>query len=220
MRDASMGKPGAFFDVFAGRFDTIYDGQRNAFMRWVDKRFRSDMFLRFDRTFELLGNLEGKRVLDIGCGSGPYIAEALRRGAAHVTGLDPAPGMLELAMQRVKGMGKQSQVVLKEGYFPQALPENRFDYAIVMGVMDYVEDPVRFVKALRDAITAGAAVSFPSIHWFRSPLRRIRYRLRKCPLYLYSSEELERLMKEAGVQTYRITKLPGAGMDFVVWITP
>src|SRR5438067_9659353 len=93
---------GDFFHGFADTFDTFYDGKRSHFMRWVDQRFRRDMFLRFSWTFEQLGDLAGKRGLDIGCGSGPYIVEALHRGAAHMTALDPAPRMLELTKERVE----------------------------------------------------------------------------------------------------------------------
>ena len=82
---------GAFFDSFAGTFDTFYDGKRSRLMQWIDRRYRHDMFARYALTFERLGDLSGKRGLDIGCGSGPYVAEAIKRGAAHVVALDPAP---------------------------------------------------------------------------------------------------------------------------------
>ena len=49
-----------FFDSFAEAFDTLYDGKRNFLMRSVDRRFRSDMFIRFALTFEVLGDLARK----------------------------------------------------------------------------------------------------------------------------------------------------------------
>ena len=77
-----------FFDGFAETFDTIYDGKRGPFMRWFDRQFRSDMEKRYEKTFERFGDLHGKSVLDVGCGSGPYVVEAFRRGAERVTALD------------------------------------------------------------------------------------------------------------------------------------
>ena len=74
-------------------------------MRWLDRRFRSDMFTQFDLTFRGLGDLEGKSVLDIGCGSGPYVVEALKRGASRVTVVDPAPGMLALVRNKLEAAG-------------------------------------------------------------------------------------------------------------------
>ena len=71
-----------FFDSFAGSFDTLYDSKRNRLMQWVDRRFRSDMFLRFALSFEAVGDLRGRSVLDIGCGRGLLAVAAARRAAS------------------------------------------------------------------------------------------------------------------------------------------
>ena len=115
---------GTFFDNFAEVFDTFYDGKRSGVMQWIDRRYRSDMFVRYSLTFERLGDLTGKSVLDVGCGSGPYVAEALRRGAARVVAFDPAPSMLELTRQRVEKLGKLEQLNAAEGYFPDQRPRD------------------------------------------------------------------------------------------------
>jgi ubiquinone/menaquinone biosynthesis C-methylase UbiE len=214
-----MNSSGAFFDGFADAFDTFYDGKRSPFMQWVDQRFRRDMFLRYALTFDYLGDLRGKRVLDVGCGSGPYIVEALKRGAAQVTGVDAAPRMLDLAHQRAVQHGMQERVRLIEGYFPQTCPDERFDAAIVMGVMDYIEDAPTFLKALRSVITDSAAISFPSTHWFRTPFRKVRYRLRRCPVRFYREREIEQMAQSLNVTRYRLKKIEGAGMDYVLWLS-
>jgi malonyl-CoA O-methyltransferase len=171
-----------FFDRFADTFDTLYDEKRGPAMRWVDRTFRSDMFIRFAWTFERMGPLEGKSVLDIGCGSGPYIVEALRRGAASVTGVDPAPGMIDLASRRLQAHPLAARVQLVTGFFPDVeVPAH--DHAIVMGVFDYLADPLAFLRGVRRVTRESAQVSFPSRHWFRTPLRKVRYRLRHCPVF-------------------------------------
>jgi len=211
---------GEFFDGFAEQFDTIYEGKRSRLMQWVDRRFRRDMFVRFGLTFEYLGDLRGLRVLDIGCGSGPYLVEALKRGAAQVTGVDPAPRMLELAAQRLHAAGFAGRAELRQGYFPGVSLADRYDCAIVMGVMDYVADPVSFVAALRRCIGRGAVLSFPSTHWFRTPFRRVRYQLRRCPVWFYTEEKIRRLFGEQEIRELKLQKIEGAGMDFVVWMSP
>ena len=209
-----------FFNSFADTFDTIYDQKRNPFMRWVDSTFRSDMFIRYALTFEALGDLKGGTVLDVGCGSGPYIAEAFKRGADRVTGIDPAPNMLALVRQRLSQMGvAEDRCELFEGIFPGVQVEPR-DYAIVMGVMDYVQDAQTFLKALRPVVKRLAVISFPSEHLFRTPFRRIRYRLRQCPVYFYNESGIRQLCKTAGFADVRIRKIPGAGMDFHVSLRP
>jgi 2-polyprenyl-3-methyl-5-hydroxy-6-metoxy-1,4-benzoquinol methylase len=209
-----------FFNRFAETFDTIYDQKRNPFMRWVDCTFRSDMFIRYALTFEALGPLRGRTVLDIGCGSGPYIIEAFKRGAARVTGIDPAPNMLALVRQRLDQVGVcGNRCELLVGMFPGTLVEPH-DFAIVMGVMDYVDDAQTFLNALRPLVKRLAVVSFPSRHWFRSPFRKLRYRLRRCPVYFYDDDGIRRLCSAAGFTDVRIQKITGAGMDFHVCLRP
>jgi SAM-dependent methyltransferase len=211
---------GSFFDSFAETFDTFYDGKRSGLMQWIDRRYRSDMFVRFALTFERLGDLTGKRGLDIGCGSGPYVAEALKRGAASVVALDPAPGMLELTGKRMDALGQRDKISLVEGYFPDTLPPGPFDFTIIMGVLDYVADPVAFFKPLRKILTGRAAVSFPSRHWFRTPIRKVRYTLRRCPVYFYDEEMIRDIGRQAGFAVVDIVKIPGAGMDYHVCLEP
>jgi 2-polyprenyl-3-methyl-5-hydroxy-6-metoxy-1,4-benzoquinol methylase len=143
-------------DRFTASLDPYYDGQRSLLSQWFDRHRRHDAAARFALTFERLGELAGKRGLDIGCGSGLYLAEAIRGGAAHVVGLDAAPGMLELARRRMEALGQLDQITLVEGYFPEATPAGPFDFAIVMGVFDYVADPAAFLRRCADFVTACA----------------------------------------------------------------
>ena len=216
----TSGAPGAFFDSFAETFDTFYDGKRSPVMQWIDRRYRHDMFARYALTFERLGDLHGKRGLDIGCGSGPYVAEALKRGAAHVVALDPAPSMLELTHKRIEKLGALDRISEVTGYFPDVSPVGPFDFAIVMGVMDYVPDPVSFLQALRNVLAGRAVISFPSKHWFRTPLRKVRYKLRNCPVYFYDEAMIRSIGEQAGFRTVDIVKIPGAGMDYHVCLAP
>lgn len=208
-----------FFDGFAGTFDTLYDEKRGPAMRWVDRTFRSDMFIRFAWTFERMGPLAGKSVLDIGCGSGPYIVEALQRGAASVTGVDPAPGMIELARRRLQAHPRGSHATLVTGFFPEVNVAPH-DHAIVMGVFDYLADPLAFLKGVRTVTRETAQVSFPSKHWFRTPFRRVRYQMRNCPVYFFDREQIEQLGRQAGFRSVEVRKIPGAGMDYHVCLKP
>ena len=89
-----------------------------------------------------------------------------------------------------------------------------FDATIVMGVLDYVEDAAGFMARIAERTHGRAAVSFPSISWWRSPIRRLRYYLKRCPLYLYDPAAIERAVG-ATASSLEIHKIPGAGMDYV-----
>lgn len=210
---------GDFFNSFAETFDTLYDAKRNSLMRAIDRRFRSDMFVRFALTFENLGDLAGKSVVDIGCGSGPYVLEALKRGASHITAVDPAPNMLALVRRRLEGAGLSARCTTVQGYFPE-VNLDVCDHAIVMGVMDYVAEPRPFLAALRRVIRQSAVVSFSSKHWFRTPFRKVRYDLRRCPVFFYEEGQIGEICHAVGYSDVRIVKIPGAGMDYHVCLKP
>ncbi len=209
----------AFFDRFAQTFDTFYEGRRGRWMRFIDRHFRSDIYVRFARTFEVLGDLAGKTVLDIGCGSGIYVIEALRLGAERAVALDPAPGMLDLVRLRLRSAALENRCELDLGAFPDVTPPPA-DHAIVMGVMDYVKDAEGFLRGLRAVVRTSAAVSFPSRHWLRMPLRKVRYALRHCPVYFYDATQIKALSRSAGFNTVDVYKIPGAGMDYHVALRP
>ena len=47
-------------------------------------------------TLELIGDVSGKKVLDLGCGSGLYAQILLARGASAVTCIDASQEMIEI----------------------------------------------------------------------------------------------------------------------------
>lgn len=209
-------KVGVYFDKASATFDTFYDHKRSRFMQWVDKKFRSDMFERYRMTFEALEPLSDKTVIDVGCGSGPYSVEVARRGCKQVLGFDMAQGMIDLACQRAAAEGVDDRCKFLLGTFPEDSPQEIFDCAIVMGVMDYISDPLSFLSTLAQQVRWRAVLSFPSRHWFRTPVRKVRYWLKRCPLYFYEPLQIEELLKAAGFSNIKVEKIPGAGMDFVV----
>jgi len=209
-------KVSTYFDRAAITFDTFYDKKRSLFMQLVDRKFRSDIFERYRLTFETIEPLENKTVLDVGCGSGPCAVEAARRGSKQVVGLDMAQSMIDLSRQRAAAAGVADRCEFLLGVFPQNSPKETFDYAIVMGVMDYIADPLTFLSALAQRVRLCAVLSFPSKHWFRTPLRKVRYWLKRCPVYFYEPLQIEQFSKASGFSNTKIEKIPGAGMDYLV----
>jgi 2-polyprenyl-3-methyl-5-hydroxy-6-metoxy-1,4-benzoquinol methylase len=73
--------------------------------RHLRRRFSKEFRLR------LLGDLQGKRVLDIGCGEGGNSALFAKLGA-HVVGVDISPRAIELAKERARVNGVAGSVEL------------------------------------------------------------------------------------------------------------
>jgi SAM-dependent methyltransferase len=205
---------------FPERLETFHDRGIGDSLGWLDPGWRNRLRARRELTFARLGPLSGRRGLDIGCGSGIYMIEALMRGASHVVGLDPAPGMLEWAHRRIDEAGRLDQITLLEGYFPETLLPGPFDFAIVVGVLDYVNDPVAFLCSVRSLVIGKTVATFPSRHWLYAPLRKLRGRLRREPVYFYDEREILALARSAGFGKVDVMRLDGANADCLACLEP
>ncbi|MGN7798628.1 class I SAM-dependent methyltransferase [Leifsonia sp. 22587] len=85
---------------------------------------------------ELAGDVAGRRVLDVGCGSGPILADLRDRGAI-VTGVDSSAGMLDQARARLG-----SDIDLRVADLAEPLPfeDDTFDDVIASQVLHYLKD--------------------------------------------------------------------------------
>jgi len=215
-------KVSRFFSGFAETWDVLYGGRRNALWRLVDHVFRRDIYERYHLTFERLGSdLSGKTVLDVGCGSGVYCVEAARRGAAKVVGIELAEGMIKLAATRCMEAGQGRVCAFRVTGFPPDRPvdllNETYDYAIVMGVMDYVEDAALFLGPLRLLVREFAVLSFPGKHWLRGPLRQWRYKLLgRCAVYNYDEASIRTTCQQAGFAHVDVRRVSHSGICFIV----
>ena len=184
----------AFFDRYAADFDHIYDDTgKGPLGRFVDTHLRSEMRNRFIGTFEALRPLDGRSLLDAGCGAGRYAIPAARAGAT-VLGLDFSEVMLELAERRAAadGVGGACRFV-RGDLLTHPLPEKGFDYAIAIGFFDYQRDPEAALKALARVARHRIYVSLPKRWHVLTPQRWARYRLFRCFVRFYSRRDVERL---------------------------
>jgi len=85
-------------------------------------------------------------------------------------------------------------------------PERPFDYVVLMGFMDYMEDARAVVERALEFTTRRAFFSFPAAGGFLAWQRRLRYRNR-CALYLYRREEIAALFPRDPRLEVRIEKI-------------
>lgn len=73
--------------------------------------------------FHLLGEVRGKTVLDLGCGSGENIIPLVHRGA-HVIGIDISPDLISMAQQRLDNAGLNAIVRVGSAYKTELADES------------------------------------------------------------------------------------------------
>lgn len=196
----------AFFDAYARDFDAIY-GNRNTFVNRIVNRFlRKSMRLRYEKTIAGCDPIEGMSAIDIGCGPGHYAIELAQRGAGRVYGIDFAPAMIELAQRYAGQAGVGGRCEFADVDFLEGGMHEMFDYAIAMGFMDYMADPVAVVQRVLALTRRKAFFSFPAGSGFLAWQRKLRYR-RRCDLYLYSEKQVRELFNGAKLESLSIEKI-------------
>jgi len=195
-----------YFVRHATRFDGLYGGDNMA-TRVFDRLFRKPMYERYRLTVEALSDAKGKKYLDIGCGSGRYAVNLAKLGA-NVVGVDFSAAMLKLAKSYSEQEKVKGKVKFVEGDMDAFMDKTKdhFDAAYAMGVFDYLDDPVGTLKRMLK-VADRAYMSLPAPEFPRAQLRRLRYKRQGCPVYFFTREQAEKLVKDAGGKITRIEPL-------------
>ncbi len=189
MMGTSSDKTSSFFDRYAHDFSAIYGTRNTVFHSVVNKLFRESMKLRFFMTLEGCNPVAGRTVLDVGCGPGHYAVALARRGASRVLGVDFAPGMLDIAKQSAERAGVGALCTFEQADFLKRSFDERFDYVVAMGFMDYMERPREVVEKALSVCNTRAFFSFPLDGGVLAWQRRLRYKSR-CELFLYTEGQV------------------------------
>jgi len=190
-----------FFHQYANDFDAIYSNRGGVVDGVLNRLFRKSMKLRFVKSVEGCNPIQGKTVLDVGCGPGHYSITLAQRGARQVVGLDFADGMLEIATRHAAAAGVGDRCRFMVGDFLTHDPPEPFDYVIVMGFMDYMGDPRKVIRKVLSLTRSKAFFSFPAAGGILAWQRKLRYKSR-CDLFLYTEPQLRELFASfPGVKT-------------------
>lgn len=109
----------------------------------------------------LLPDVDGKRVVDLGCGFGWFTRWARQQGAAEVLGLDLSEKMLAQARAQTVDSNIRYETVNLENLI---LPHGAFELAYSSLAFHYVEDFPRLVATVFNALVPGACFVFSIEH--------------------------------------------------------
>lgn len=130
-----------------------------AFYELADIRRRRSLVL------DALAARPGEHILDVGCGPGFYLADLAQvvGDDGSVTGIDISRHMLDAARRRLEG-ADNVELVLGAAGEPE-LASGRFDGAISVQVLEYVEDVPAVLTWMWRSLRAGGRVVLWDIDW-------------------------------------------------------
>ena len=119
----------------------------------IDTEWRSDW--KWDRLVEHITPLQGRHVLDVGCGSGYHMWRMLGAGADLVIGIDPSALFL-CQFRAIHQLAGQPQDIHLLPLGIEELPAcEAFDTVFSMGVLYHRRSPIDHLLQLRDQLRDG-----------------------------------------------------------------
>ena len=141
--------------------------------------------------------LTGRRVLDVGCGGG-LLAESLARAGAQVTGIDLAPGMIEVARLHAAESNLAIDYRVASAEELALSSPRHFEVVTCMEMLEHVPDPAAMTATLARLLAPGGALFVSTLNRnlksFLLAIVGAEYVLRLIPP---GTHEYERLIRPA-----------------------
>ena len=108
-------------------------------------------------------NLEGARVLDVGCGGG-ILTESMATAGAVASGIDMAEGPLEVA--RLHKIESGAHVDYQQATAEEMAAQNpgQFDVVTCLEMLEHVPSPPQVIASVADLVRPGGHVFFSTIN--------------------------------------------------------
>lgn len=142
----------------------------------VDAEWRSN--LKWDRLQDSIANLNGRNILDVGCGNGYYALRMRGAGARCVLGVDPT--LLHIMQFRAIGHFMLDEPVCLLPLRLHELPagSRAFDTTFSMGVLYHQRSPIDHLRQLKGTLRQGGQLVLETLYmpgedpWSRTPTDR------------------------------------------------
>lgn len=118
-----------------------------------------------ERKLKLLGNVSGKRVLELGCGGG-QVSIALARSGAICTGIDISSKQLEHAEEAARKKKIKVKFIKMSISDLKKLKKGSYDIVISVFVLQYVKDLKQVLLSVKSVLKRGGIFVFSVDHPF------------------------------------------------------
>jgi len=145
------------------RGSDFYDRDEN-FARYMERRQAEENAndtLEKPVFCELLGNVAGQRILDVGCGDARYGRELLELGCSAYLGLEGSGNMVSAAQKSLEGVNGE---VVRAWMEDWKYPHEAFDRVISRLALHYVEDLDRLLQNLYQTLKPDGRLIFSVEH--------------------------------------------------------
>jgi SAM-dependent methyltransferase len=159
----------------------------------------------FGAILEELSLTPKDRLLEIGCGGGALLHDALKRGCT-AAGIDHSPEMVRLARRANARAIKEGRLEIKESS-ANSIPfgDSAFTCAAMTSVIGFLEDPVRvFREVVRTLVPGGKMVVFSTSKEAKGTIAAPEPMASR--LHFYEDEELLRMASDAGFEKARVER--------------
>ncbi len=123
----------------------------NADFSDANKIFLSNML-------SVTSSLDGKAILDVGCGDGEIIINIRKRFGCNLTAIDGSASMLKQFLLKSVKNNIQDVFVINERIEKHPFKNNSFDFVICNSLLHHLKDPQLFWKKVIDITKPGGYV--------------------------------------------------------------
>lgn len=128
-------------------------GPFKLFGREIDAEWKSN--LKWDRVAPALGELRGRKILDVGCGNGYYMFRAANGQPKCVLGLDPSIQFYYSFEMMQRFLRLEHLQYDRLGVEHLHVFDQTFDIALCMGILYHHRSPIEILRDLKKTLRVG-----------------------------------------------------------------
>ena len=102
---------------------------------------------------------KGKRVLDVGCGTGNFAREVAKKDAKYVLGIDYADEAIKIAEKN----NKEKNLKFKK--LDVIKLDEKFDIIVSIGTIEHMDNPIKIIKKLKSCLNKNGKIILTTPNW-------------------------------------------------------